>query len=644
MNRRLGLSFLLLFSAPVHLHAQTTAESVGQMLRPPHPALQNADVTAYQLRRYVVKRVPRLVVPARAEDWTAEAHRLRKQFFQVAYHGWPKEWIDSAPVFEDLGTIPAGRGYRLRKLRYQVVPGLQSTALLYEPEELKGKVPAILNVNGHEAGGKAMEYIQKRCINQARQGILALNLEWIGMGELGDAENLHWSESYLDLAGVNGLGLAYLEMRRGLDYLWEHEHVDRGRIGITGLSGGGWQSIVLGALDERIKAALPDAGYLSGLSYGAAEWAGDNEQSATDANAVLDGAQLTAMRAPRPTLLIYNENDNCCFRAPRMKPFLYDPVRPVFALFGAEQQLSWYENTDPGDHNYQLDNRLHSYAFFAKAFGLPPPAGESPADADIKSSAELTVGLPKENLTILGLARQFAGRLRQEGGEEGEQRRQQLRQTVRYRPVNLEAAWPVANSWEAGMKMVGYRFDFDDGLSADGAWFRAMTAEERGPWTIVMDDAGKAAAGGAISERINRGERVLGLDVVFHGEAAPPKYSYPVYDRMLATVGERSLGMEAAQVVTAARWLAGISGRGEGRLEASGMRSQAVALVAAALEPKLFREVVIGKGLRSWKEVFDRPVKYQDAPELFCLDLYKQFDLDALAKMAHPVPRHADLP
>ena len=216
-----------------------------------------------------------------------------------------------------------------------------------------------------------MEYIQKRCINQARQGILALNLEWIGMGELGDPENVHWNESYLDLAGANGLGLFYLEMRKGLDYLWQHPNVDHSRIGVTGLSGGGWQSIVLGAVDERISAALPDAGYHSGLSYGAAEWAGDNEQSATDMNAALDYSHLTAMRAPRPTLLIFNEIDSCCFRAPRMKPFLYDPVRPFFALYGAADRFSWYENTDPGDHNYQLDNRLHSYEFFAKAFGLP---------------------------------------------------------------------------------------------------------------------------------------------------------------------------------------------------------------------------------------------------------------------------------
>src|SRR5450432_4221337 len=99
-------------------------------------------------------------------------------------------------------------------------------------------MPAILNVNGHEPEGKSMEYIQKRCINQARQGILALNLEWIGMGELDSPENVHWNESYLDLAGANGLGLFYLAMRRGLDYLCQRADVDRSRIGIMRLPKG----------------------------------------------------------------------------------------------------------------------------------------------------------------------------------------------------------------------------------------------------------------------------------------------------------------------------------------------------------------------------------------------------------------------
>jgi dienelactone hydrolase len=616
--------------------SQTTAESVAHAME---QRLQNADVTAWQIRHYVVARVPKFVLPASAEQWTATAKALRAQTLDVAFHGWPKEWIQSAPVFEDLGYIPAGKGYRLRKLRYTVVPGFQSTALLYEPETLSGKVPAILNVNGHEPEGKAMEYIQKRCISQARQGILALNLEWIGMGELANPENVHWNEAYLDLAGVNALGLFYLEMRRGLDYLWQHPNVDRARVGITGLSGGGWQSIVLGALDDRVAVAVPNAGYLSSMSLGGAEWVGDNEQSATDFGTPADAMHLTAMRAPRPTLLIYNANDNCCFRAPRMKPFLYDAVRPFFALYGAADKFSWYENTDPGDHNYQLDNRLHSYDFFARYFGLTPPEHETPADADIQTREQLDVGLPANNLTLLTLARQFAGRIQRSAVRPGEEARERdtLKQLVRYHTARVESAWPVADSWGGGMKTIGYRFDFDNGLSASGTWFKAVHAPEDTPWTVVLDDRGKKASSAAVSGLVNRAEQALAVDLLFTGDAAPPKYYYPVYDRMLATLGERSLGIEAAQLIGIANWLRKTSGRPTGRLVVSGKRNQAAALVAAAMEPSLFSQVTVRDGLESWSKVFDLPIRYLDAPELFCLDLYRYFDVDRLTALAKPV-------
>src|SRR5207237_4970230 len=119
-------------------------------------------------------------------------------------------------------------------------------------------------VNGHVGPmGKAVDYKQKRCINFAKHGIMALNLEWLSFGELRAEGNQHWYGAHLDLVGANALGIFLLEMRRGLDYLCGHPSVDHNRVGVTGLSGGGWQTIFLGALDERVKVALPVAGYSS---------------------------------------------------------------------------------------------------------------------------------------------------------------------------------------------------------------------------------------------------------------------------------------------------------------------------------------------------------------------------------------------
>ena len=130
---------------------------------------------------------------------------------------------------------------------------------------------------------------------------------------------------------------------------------------------------------------------------------------------------------------------------------------------------------------------------------------------------------------------------------------------------------------------------------------------------------------------------MLAVDVIFICDAAPPPYYFPMYDRMLATEGSRSLGIEVGQLIAIASWLKARSDRGSGNLEATGMRSQAVASVASALDPGSFSNVSIRDGLHSWSEVFSRPVRYQDAPELFCLDLYRRFDLAYLQSMAGPV-------
>ena len=73
-----------------------------------------------------------------------------------------------------------------------------------------------------------------------------------------------------------------------------------------------------------------------------------------------------------------------------------------------------------------------------------------------------------------------------------------------------------------------------------------------------------------------------------------------------------------------------------------------IATVAAALEPDLFSEVVVHEGMPSLNFLLEAPVTFENAPDLFCLDLYKEFDLDRLAAMAAPakvtVERYVKIP
>ena len=411
-----ALSLILLTGSLAY--GQSDPEELSPILK---DEILSQAVAEFQVRQYIVERIappPRL--PSRPREWTSEAARLRHHLlYDVAFHGWPKEWVEAGPRFDEVGVIETGAGYRIRKLRYEIVPGFESVALLYEPAHLTGKVPAILNLNGHVGPlGKAVEYKQKRCINYARHGILALNLEWFFFGELEKKGNEHWFGAHLDMVGANELGLFILEMRKGLDYLYNHPNVHRERIGMTGLSGGGWQTITLSSLDERVKASNPVAGFSSlrarveAKRYGDL---GDIEQAATDFLMGSDFSHLVALMAPRPTLLTYNAEDDCCFRAGLVKPLVYDAMQPFFKLYGKEGTLDWHENRDPATHNYQLDNRLADYRFFSRQFGLPAMDNEEHVAPEVRTYEELRVGLPENNLTILGLAqklgRQIAGRL-----------------------------------------------------------------------------------------------------------------------------------------------------------------------------------------------------------------------------------------
>jgi hypothetical protein len=633
-------------------NSQAIPSQMPAILAPP---LQSRQVATYELQEYLLKHAPQLPTPKTAQQWTTEAEQIRKRLLEnLIFHGWPQEWIKGPSTFEDLGDIPSGKGYRLRKLRYEIVPGFYSTALLYEPAKLEGRIPAVLNVMGHyPAAGKAMEFEQKLCINQALQGMIALNLEWLDMGELNSENNSHWFGADLDLVGANGVGLFYLAMRRGLDYLSKDPNVDPNRIGVTGLSSGGWQAIVLGSLDPRVKVAIPVAGYgnvmerIARQTFSPSE-PGDNEQLPTDFLAGQDYSTLTAMRAPRPTLLINNAEDSCCYRAPLVKPYIFDAIKPFFKLYGKEDAFQFYENIDISGHNYGLHNREQAYRFLDASFGLPIAQHEIPVGEDIKSYSELAVGIPNDNLTILGLAKKMGSEIQRSplptntadrrAWEKSE--RSQLESVVRYKPVKMERPWLENDTHHNGVESISYRFEFSNGLSATGVWIKAIGTPEGAPMTIMLNDKGKEAVGDEVwdrlpelGNRLSRGEQVLVLDLVFTGDAAPDVPAFSLAN-LLRAIGDRPLGMEAAQLIGVARWAQQVWNPPQIRLESTGMRSQVESLVAAAIDPNLFSEVVIQGGMHSLSYLFEKPVNYREAPDLFCLDLYKYFDLDRLGMLA----------
>ena len=95
--------FLVLTAFAAAAAAQTEPRYVEDILKEdvlPQPVAQ------FQLRQYILQRVGKLPAPSTAAQWTAESKRVREQILsEVVYHGWPKEWINSAPKFEETGQL-----------------------------------------------------------------------------------------------------------------------------------------------------------------------------------------------------------------------------------------------------------------------------------------------------------------------------------------------------------------------------------------------------------------------------------------------------------------------------------------------------------------------------------------------------------
>ena len=634
-----GILPFLFGTEVVSIYAQVSKPYVEQALA---QASRDVPSRQYQLQEFLLKRIPQLPVPATPASWSAEEERIRKHVLDdLVYHGWPRDWIDAAPQFEEMGIIETTHGYRIHKLRFEVVPGFHSTALLYEPTKIVGRVPAILNLLGHEPDGIGVEYEQKRCINFAKRGIIALDLEFIGFGELANPGNAHDFAFQLNLVGSNALGLFYLSMRRGLDYLSGLQQVDTSRIGVTGLSGGGWQTVMLSALDPRVAVAVEVAGIgsrESNLTHPVDT--DETEEDAPDLMQQQDYPELIALRAPRPTMEIHNGTDSCCFRAPLVKPYIYDQVKPFFQLYGAPDNLAWSENLYPGTHNYQLENRNQAYRFFSTYFKLPLLDGEIYSDDEIRTPQELSIGVPADNLTFVTLARHLAKQIHHESpSTDSEARqawtkaeRQKLKSVVRYEPVSMVRALRVDNDRAFDFRTLSYRFDFSNELSANGILLREEAAPEDAAATIVLDDKGYKAATNRVTQYLDRGEQVLALDLFFNGDLLPDRGSWEL---LTDSSGARPLGLEAAQLVAIARWLHSTTGKPV-QVETVGIRNQVIALTAAAIAPEDFSLVTSANGMKTLSYLIDTPVPFRSAPELFCLDLYRHFDINTLEALAAP--------
>jgi len=248
-------------------------------------------------------------------------------------------------------------GYTVQNIAIETLPGLYVAGSLYRPAKMKGKVPVILNPDGHFAKGRYRDDCQYRCAMQARMGAMSFSYDLFGW----DGESLLQIESK-DHRRSLVQSIQALHAIRILDYLLSLKEADAARVAITGASGGGSQTMLMSAIDERIKLSVPVA-MLS--SYHSGGCPCESGMGVHTCGGGTNNAEIAAMIAPNPMLVVSDGKDWTQNVPKNELPFLQN----IYRFYGKEDAVQNVHLATEG-HDYGKSKRLAMYEFIAKHFGL----------------------------------------------------------------------------------------------------------------------------------------------------------------------------------------------------------------------------------------------------------------------------------
>jgi hypothetical protein len=291
-----------------------------------------------------------------AAAWNAHADSVKTNIRRgMGLEQWPKKTrlnvkLRNKKVFD---------GYSVESVAFESIPGLFVTGNLYRPlgKQKNKSLAAILCPHGHGADpknvGRLTEAAQIRSAVLARMGAIVFALDMIGYGESDQLP--HKSEQALALQTWNSI--------RSIDFLLSFPEVDAARVGVTGESGGGTQTFVLTALDDRIKVSVPVVMVSAHFFGGCACESGMPIHR--NGNTVYTNAEIACLAAPRPMLLISDGKDWTSNTPTVEFPF----AKKIYMLMGAEAMVENVHLENEG-HDYGPSKRLAAYEFLAKHLKL----------------------------------------------------------------------------------------------------------------------------------------------------------------------------------------------------------------------------------------------------------------------------------
>lgn len=328
-------------------------------------------------------------VPGSKQAWEARRQQVREQLL-VALGLWPMP-EKPPPQAVVHGKIDRD-DYTIEKVFFASMPGHYVSGNLYRPKGKSGRLPGVLCPHGHWQNGRFFERddkaaqaeidkgaektmagarypLQARCAMLARMGCVVFHYDMVGVA---DSKPIPHADGFADTEALlrlqSAMGLQSWNSIRALDFLLDQPDVDPKRIGVTGASGGGTQTFILCAIDDRPAAAFPAVMVSTQMQGGCVC------ENAPYLRVGTGNVEIAALFAPKP-LAMSGANDWTIDIERKGLPEL----KSLYGLYGAQDKVM-AKCFPQFDHNYNQVSREVMYNWFNKHLGLgwPEPVVEKP--------------------------------------------------------------------------------------------------------------------------------------------------------------------------------------------------------------------------------------------------------------------------
>lgn len=582
-----------------------------------------------------------------------------------------------AKVLEAIGGLPertplnaqvTGRvekdGCRIEKVLFESRPRHFVTAHLFLPDETEFKPPwpGVVVPCGHSPAGKNAPVYQRGGLIGAKTGLATLVFDPVEQGERRQRLDPGWRGSVhghnhighrAHLLGWNTAQFRIWDGIRACDYLASRPDIDKGKLGVTGMSGGGTLSAYLNALDSRYAVAAP-SGFISTISdvY-------DN-LGPQDAEQVLFGqvafgfnhTGVLALRAPSPVMIVATHGDYFPFMGSTRT---FDHACQIYSRLGKRGNVALMEAAGP--HGW-FESTRHAVMSWIRRWTTSDACAWS-VDFKTLRRADLGFTYTRENsalalephavknVTKTGRVIDIPGSrsvfdiMRDELARLDAQRYPPSRDAIRtlsgIREHSRLAAKRVAERVEIvdGGKTVSCILSRDDDLVPIPLRVFIPSAATNKTPVLVVCDKNASSVSKDVQNLCAAGRIVAVADLRGFGETAKARHSFYGAKRpdeelavLSMTIGENLVARRAEDAVIAASHLAELASSSKVELKAYG-RAAIPAAHAYALHGKLFSSFGMIKPPPSWRQVIEDPkIRFSFADSVYgALTVYDWTDL-----------------